>query len=423
VTYKAIVCKLTNTRKHPGADRLAISTVNGFQVIVGLDAKDGDVGLFFNTDGRLSEPYCQKNDLLRRKAADGTNAGGMFDANRKVRAQRLRGEISDGYFASLDSVKFTGYNVSKLKVGDEFSELNGVEICRKYETQATLNARAKQAGKQARTELKMFRKHFETEQFRNVAEKIPAGALLIISEKFHGSSHRTTRTLDNKKLHPLVEWGYRKLKRPLPREWKYLHGSRNIILDGGLNDPYYNSQFRQSAVNKLEGNLHKGEVVYLEIVGYINDTTPIMPVHNSGKTKDKELIKTYGKEMVYRYGNVPGQCSPAVYRIVMTNEDGIQTELSWEQVKRRCKELNIPTVPEVIAPFVYDGDSKALRALCEKLSVGPSLLDKTHIREGVCIRVESASMFTIAKLKNFTFLELESNQKDDDTVVDIEEAA
>ncbi len=423
MTYKAIVCQLSNTRKHPNADRLAISTVNGFQVVVGLDSKDGDVGLFFNTDGRLSEAYCAKNDLIRRRDASGVQVGGMFDANRKVRAQRLRGEISDGYFASLDSLKFTGYNISKLKVGDEFSELNGVEICRKYETEATLRARAKQAGRQARNELKMFRKHFETEQFRNVAEKIPSGSLLIITEKQHGTSHRLGHVLDQKQLHPVIKWAYQTFRRPYPREWKYLHGSRNIILDGGLNDPYYNSQFRQQAVKKLEGNLHKGEVVYLEIVGYINDTTPIMPVHNAARTKDKELIKTYGKEMVYRYGNIPGQCSPAVYRIVMVNEDGIETELSWEQVKRRSRELNISHVAEVITPFIYDGNTAQLRALCEKLSVGPSLLDPTHIREGICIRVERSAGMSISKLKNFSFLLMEAESKDDETQVDLEEAA
>lgn len=423
MTYKAIVCELKNVRRHSGADRLNVANVLGNQIIVGLDNYEGQLGCLFPVDGQISEQFAKAGDLVRRKAPDGTAAGGLFDQNRRVRAQRLRGEKSEGFWTPIESFKFTGYKLDKLKVGFEFDELNGVPLCNKYVTQATLNARAKQAGRQARNELKMFRKHFETEQFRNVAEKIPAGALLIITEKQHGTSHRMANVLDGKKLGRLMGWLYWKLGKQAPKQWTYLHGSRNIILDGGLNDPYYNSQFRQMAVKKLDGNLHKGEVVYLEIVGYINDTTPIMPVHNAAKTKDKELIKTYGKDIVYRYGNVPGQCSPAVYRIVMTNEDGIQTELSWEQVKRRCKELNIPTVPEVIAPFIYDGNATMLRKVCESLSVGPSLLDPTHIREGVCIRIESESMFSIAKLKNFSFLEMESLGKDDDTVVDIEESA
>ncbi len=423
MTYKAIVCQLSNVRKHPGADRLNLANVNGNQIVVGLDNFDGQLGVLFPVDGQLSVEFSTAGDLVRRKNPDGTAAGGLFDQNRRVRAQKLRGEKSEGYWTPIESFKFTGYKLDSLKVGMEFDTLGKYPICNKYVTQATINARAKQAGRQARNELKMFRKHFETEQFRNVAEKIPAGALLIITEKQHGTSHRMANVLDVKKLGRLMGWIYWKFGKQAPKSWTYLHGSRNIILDGGLNDPYYNSQFRQMAVKKLEGNLHKGEVVYLEIVGYINDTTPIMPVHNVAKIKDKELQKTYGKEMVYRYGNLPGACSPAVYRIVMTNEDGIQTELSWEQVKRRCRELGIDTVPEIMPPFIYDGDSVKLRKLCEAHSAGPSTVDASHIREGICIRVEHENLYTIAKLKNFDFLTMESNQKDDDTVADIEESA
>ena len=76
---KAIICKLTNVRKHPGADRLNLSTVLGNQVVVGLNNTDGQLGIFFQTDLQLSEKFCLENDLLRRKNLDGSPAGGMFD--------------------------------------------------------------------------------------------------------------------------------------------------------------------------------------------------------------------------------------------------------------------------------------------------------------------------------------------------------
>ena len=207
------------------------------------------------------------------------------------------------------------------------------------------------------------------------------------------------------------------------RKLVYLHGSPNFFLDRGLNDPYYNSQFRARAVSKLEGNLRKGEVIYLEIVGWVNDSTTIMPRHDVTKLKDKELLKQYGKEMVYTYGNIADECSPVVYRIAMVNEDGYETELSWSRVRTRCNELGIPSVSEVYSPFVYDGDVEKFRALCESLCGGVSIWDDRHIREGICIRVEHPQMFTILKLKNFEFLAMESSQKDSDDVVDIEEAS
>ena len=127
--------------------------------------------------------------------------------------------------------------------------------------------------------------------------------------------------------------------------------------------------------------------------------------------------------MVYTYGNIAGECSPVVYRIAMVNDDGYETELLWNQVQARCGELGVPHVMQVCQPFVYDGDVEKLRTLCESLCGGVSIWDDRHIREGICIRIEHPQMFTILKLKNFEFLSLESNQKDSDDVVDIEEAS
>src|SRR3989338_6301269 len=101
MTYKAIVCKLTNVRKHPGADRLNLASILGNQIVVGLDSKDGDVGVYFGVDGQLASDFATVNDLVRRKNPDGTPAGGMFDENRRVRAQKFRTEKSEGFFAPL----------------------------------------------------------------------------------------------------------------------------------------------------------------------------------------------------------------------------------------------------------------------------------------------------------------------------------
>lgn len=422
MAYKAVITKLTNVRKHPGADRLNLANVLGNQIVVGLDNVEGQMGIFFPTDGRLSVEYAKANDLIRRTLEDGTKAGGMFDENRKVRAQKLRGEKSDGYWAPIESLAFTGYNLSKLSVGDEIDSLNNVEICRKFITEATLRAQSRQNARVQRSEIKMMKRHFETDQFRNVAEKIPAGSLIIITLKQHGTSHRVAHVLDEVK--PKTFWQkflarFGLFGRP---NWKYLHGSRNIILED-LNDPYYSSNFRKQSVERFEGSLHKGEAVYLEIVGWVGESTPIMAVHDVKKVKDKTLLKQYGDKMTYKYGCIPGTNKPYVYRIVMSNEDGRAVELSWFDVKRRCRELGVEHVPEMVQPFIYDGDSANLRKLCEGLSEGPDPIDASHIREGICIRYEHPDAFGIAKLKSFVFNEMESNSKDVAEVADLEESA
>jgi hypothetical protein len=385
-----------------------------------LDITEDDLGIFFNVDLQLSEPYAKANDLVARKDSAGNRAGGFFAENRRVRAQKFRQEKSEGFWMPISSLKFSGYNINKLKAGDEFEELNGVAICNKYITPQTAKHLHNMA-RQSRSESKMFKVHFETEQLRHHIDQIPAGALIVISEKCHGTSHRMALVLDDLKLPKWLEKIYKWIGIPT-RQWKELHGSRRVILDGGLNDPYYKSQFRGQALRGLEGQLYKGEVLYLEIVGYTSESTPIMPRHNVKKLKDKAMLKKYGEEMVYSYGCIPGQSKAFIYRIVMTNEDGKQFDLSWSDVVRRSGELGVGTVPE-IERFIYDGNKENLRARCEQLAEGESLLNHNQIREGICVRVEHPSLFAVYKLKSFQFLEMEANSKDDLEMIDIEEAS
>ena len=59
----AIVVELQNVRTHPNADRLKLATVVGDQVVVGLDAKDGDVVVYFDSNLCLSPDYLHHNNL------------------------------------------------------------------------------------------------------------------------------------------------------------------------------------------------------------------------------------------------------------------------------------------------------------------------------------------------------------------------
>ena len=425
MTYKAIVCRI-HVRPHPNADRLQLGLVLGNQVVVGLDTQDGYMGAFFPTDGQLSESFAKEHDLVGyTDPATGKRAGGYFAANRRVRSQKFRGSKSDGYWVPVSYFAFTGVKVTSLREGDQFDELNGVPLCQKYVTPATSRAMQGKA-KQSRGDTTMFRKHFETEQFRFYADQIPAGAYISISEKIHGTSARLGHIIDNTKLKGIrntLNWLLGKVGFKRVDNWKYLHGSRNVILDGLLTDAYYKDDtFRRKAVGNLEGNLYKGEVVYGEIVGYVSSSVPIMASQDTTSLKDKAIEKKYGPKMTYSYGMVDGECAFYVYRIAMVNEDGKAVDLSWNQVKARCAELGIKHVPE-LADFIYYGDVVNLRETVERFVEGDSILDSRHIREGVCIRVEHPKMHNTFKHKSFAFGVLEGFLKEKDEAVDREEVA
>lgn len=434
MAHEAVIARLTNVREHTNADRLKLATVAGHQIVVGLDSVEGTLGVFFYAELQVSEGYASANDLVGYTDPEtGEKKGGFFPKNRRVRAQRFRGEKSEGYWAPLSSLDYTGYDTSTLKEGDKFKELNGHPICEKYFTPATLKAMANR--KKNRSNL-LFKKHVDTKKLQYEIGSIPAGSILYLSEKVHGTSGRFGYVLDE--VEKPRKWWQKLLRRKPKTEMVYDHliGTRNVILGKHEGPSFYgNEEFRYESIKNLEGQLHKGEILYYEIVGYTTTNQPLMASQPTEGLRDKAITKTYGKQMNYSYGCVPGNCEVYVYRITRTNEDGDVVELSWPQVKARCNELGIKYVPEFAAdhqPHVYKTfgahstksymDQHNLEELVAQFIDGPSTLDGTHIREGVVVRVEKPNGDTEwYKAKSFTFGVLEGYIKENDDAVDLEE--
>jgi len=207
--------------------------------------------------------------------------------------------------------------------------------------------------------------------------------------------------------------------------YEYLIGSRNVILgelkaDGSVGkDNFYSDEFRRKAAKPFLGQLHKGEVVYYEIVGYAAFNTPIM---STVKVKDKDIKKIYGDEVTYTYGCHNGGFDIYVYRVAYQTEDGKSVDLSWDQVKQRCAELGVKHVPEV------DPDIQALWNnvdnpidFIQDYIAQPDPTDDRHPMEGVVLRVEGSTP-EFYKEKAFIFKVLEGIAADQG-VVDTEEAS
>lgn len=443
MSYEAIIARIGNLRKHPNADRLQLGTVVGNQVVVGLSTRDGDLGVFFPCDGVLSEEFVLANDLYSEsglakaglKPRDGQRFG-FFDHHRRVKAQKFRGEKSDGFWCPLSYFDYLlnigglpSYLVEKkhnVQEGFTFSELLGHKICEKWETQATKNVKQAKLGKKQR-ENKCFPKHDVTKQFKYVARHLPTQGVFYITEKLHGTSGRYGYILDTVELPRWKQY----LQLLLPKlfqtsTYRYLNGSKNVILENSTGEGYYGTnEFRYKAVDRV--SLHKGEVIYFELVGYMNDQTMIMPPHEI-KDDVKYLKAKYGDKMCYCYGCTPGESDIYVYKIVRMNEDGNGVELSWEQIKGRCKELGLKHVPE-LARYVPeigtdDRDVQAkIEELVSKFTDGVSVVDPNHIREGVVLRIESEQGIEYVKNKSWEFKVLEGIIKSDENYVDLEESS
>lgn len=423
MSYEAIITPVVNVRPHPNADRIELATAAGHQVIVKKGTQDGTLGVFFPVDGQLSHEMCLSNNLYRKHPETGESMGGFFDHDRRVRTQKFRGEKSEGYWTTIDQLAWTGVNVNSLKPGTTFTSINGREVCKKYYSAATARAIGS-AKKSSVKEYRMFHKHFDTGKLRYKAYTIPANATLILTEKLHGTSGRTGRVKIDKKLNALQAFWNKRIAPWLgasfeEEEWSYISGTRRTTMNPEFEGELHSGKaYRYVIHNRIKSmGLRKGETLYYEIVGFSEDGGGIMPPHS---IKDDELRKEYGDRMVYRYGCGDKEYRIYVYRITLTNEDGNYVELSWPQVKARCIQLGLDYVPEYLMT-VYDGDADELMKLCAKYADGPSVLDETHIREGVCVRIEHAELDTTYKYKGFWFCDLEGIAKNSDEYIDPEE--
>jgi len=66
MSYQATVCYLTDIRPHPNADRLAIANALGYNVVVGFDSREDELGVVFPEGGRLSHNMLFVNSLYRK---------------------------------------------------------------------------------------------------------------------------------------------------------------------------------------------------------------------------------------------------------------------------------------------------------------------------------------------------------------------
>lgn len=318
---------------------------------------------------------------------------------------------------------------------------NGHEICRKYIPPYTKEARQSAGNRTRKTSVAyapLFKEHADTEQLAYNLGVFRPGDEIEITLKMHGTSQRTGRV-------PVLK-GYVKsfwdkvLRRPGNPAYYYdiVSGTRRVVLTDYGGGYYGSNAFRRQHHEFFEGKLWKGEEVYYEVVGYTDDGQPIMPSVDNKKIKDKDFVKQYGKTTTFSYGcdcaqqawkEDRGQDSNKpisdiyVYRMTMTNEDGNIVEYTPDFMRYRCEQMGVKCVPVMwkgVIPYaperIIGEDADGNSVLTEPCSAGEWVKDiaewfydgadpigKTHIREGVVVRILNRPKFTAFKHKNFMF--------------------
>ncbi len=314
--YTCQVVKIKNLRKHSNADRLQVTTIQGSNVICGLDVQIGDLMLYFPVESQLGKDFAEKNDLIRRKDEEGKNVGGLFENSRRIKALKLRGEKSEGYICPLSYLDKLGIDSTILAENSEFNELSGIEICRKYVINSSLSSSFSQkTGRKAKEDNKLiqgqFSFHYDTDKLAKNIVKFKTHNLIVITQKMHGSSGSFGRVLCKRKL----KW-YEKflLKCGInisTTQYDNVYSSRLIIKNSSFTNHYYDEDIWTTVNDRIKDFIENGITLYGEIVGYTSTGKYIQKGYNYG-CKEREL-------------------DFYVYRITSTNQNGKIIEFTKNQ--------------------------------------------------------------------------------------------
>lgn len=404
--YCATIVKVHNLLELENCDNVIGFPIFGYQAIVGKDTKIGQLGILFTAETQLSGDFCRENNLFRKKELNKTpEKVGYFDENRRVKALKFRGHKSSALFIPINSLSYLNININKLKEGDSFDTINGIEICRKYVVKEKNIGRQNKVKGQSkvfeRVEAKLFPEHLDSENFFRNTSKYKENDYIYVTQKLHGTSGRFGNILVKKEL----KWWERLFKKIginiIDVEYDFIAGSRRVIKNPKTENNYnhyYNSDIWNQWLERIKHLIPKDYIFYGEIIGWTEQNSPIQ--------KNYTYNIEFGKSELY------------IYRICKINQDGLSCDLSWVQVKEMCKNLGLKYCPDIWEGYYNQFEKEEFldnvldKKFYELGYIECIQCDKTSpVDEGVCIRIEGIQPY-ITKAKSSIFLEHETKQLD-----------
>lgn len=251
--YCATIVRIKNIIKLDNCDNVVATTIFGFQAIVGKATQIGDAGIVFTTETQLSDQFAATNNLYRHAERNGIpTLKGYLEDNRRVRAVKFRGHISNALFLPLSALAFTGVNVDDLEEGDVFDQVGDIEICRKYivPTFGKMKQMPMQPKKICRVEKIHMPEHFDTANYFRNDRNIDPETEIVVTQKLHGTSVRIGHTIVRRKL-PLRDRIAQFFGVTVQTtEHDYVFGSRKVIKD--INNPNQQHYYSPAAVSRTK---------------------------------------------------------------------------------------------------------------------------------------------------------------------------
>lgn len=437
VNYLAKIVKIDNFHKHsdPEVTKLKCCCIDGFNIITGIDSEPG-LYVYFPTACCINPKFLSYANLYRHGElnVDQTKTG-MFDDNGRVKAIRLRGELSEGFIIPivvLENWVMSTVNVElKVEEGTEFDSIehdgktfwvNKKYIPKNTRTPGTPGSGNSGKGKQPKGLDKIienqFRFHYDTVLIKKCPHVLHPSDLISITSKVHGTSGISAYVLCKQELN----WK-QKIARWLTGEefdkYDYLYSSRSVIKNQYYNKSvqggFYGVDVWKYADDIVRPCLSKGMTAYYEIIGFLPNGGYIQ------KNYDYGCLPPVGDE-AYTYGK---HFKVQIYRVTITDVSGKVHEFSAREVQLWAQMVGLVPVEQYYYGYAKDlypdldpsehWNENFLSKLANDknfyMECNSPTCDNKVPHEGIVIKIENMKSEAF-KLKCFKFLDGEGKALD-----------
>lgn len=395
--YLCTICRIGEMFPIEGADRLVKTVINGYDIVISKEHKEGDIVVYFPVETSICEQYLSANNLyeigefernsnaeevkeiltkaesLKDTDIEGKSAllaeaktkCGFFNKHGRVRILKLRGQYSQGFVASVDSlVKFDNSLADvnwESMVDCQFNQVCGVEFCKKYVPvikERGEHTRGNQSlWKRRMRKLKRFDRlidgqfefHYSTKMLAEHIAELSPDDIVSITVKVHGTSAIFANVLTNKesefsksfckkRIKKILNLRYNKLSHAQKKHlsdiyvaektkpikvYGNVYSSRSVIKNQYINpkaQSFYGSDVWGCVNRDFSPYISEGMTVYGEIVGYLEGSQQMIQKNHD-------------------YGCEPGCWKFMPYRITETDEFGNKTEWDIDKVDEWTRNL------------------------------------------------------------------------------------
>ena len=434
--YLSKIVNITTFRTHsdPEVTRLKCCTIDGFNIITGIDSQPG-LYVYFPALSCINGDFLSYANLYRHKELNkDPEQSGMFEDNGRVKAIKLRGELSEGFILPVTVlenyiVSVTNKELENVTEGTEFDAISDGDkefwISKKYVPKRTYT-QGISTGRITKKVPKgidkvidtQFRFHYDTTLIKKCPNVITPESRIQLSYKIHGTSGISAYVLCKQPLNwkqKLAKW----LTGEEFNKYDYIYASRTVIKNQYYNrnvgGGFYGVDVWAEADKVVRPCLSKGLSAYYEIVGYLPNGGCIQKKYDYGCVPPKEG-EPYTPEKHFKV---------RIYRVTYTNIDGKVFEFTPHQVQQWCAQVGLIPVEECycgMARDLYPDLSPSEHwneNFINRLAGDPNFymeLDSPHCNnkvphEGLVIKIDDG-VTRAFKLKCFRFLNKEQELLD-----------